>query len=111
MLGILVIAAGLLSAAPALVGTWNCSTTDPDGNPIQAVFTVREDGGKLTGNVTVGDIVAPVAAVIADGDVFRFQVTIQDQTYAVQFKVADSKLEGTWTHSGQRETVKGTRQS
>jgi hypothetical protein len=33
-----------------------------------AVFTVKEDGGKLIGNVMVEDIVAPISDVAADGN-------------------------------------------
>jgi hypothetical protein len=111
LLGIILIAAGLLAAAPALVGTWNCSTTDRDGNPIQAVFTVKEDGGKLVGNVMVEDIVAPISDVVADGNDFRFKVTIQEQTFEVQLKVAGSTLEGTWARGDRKGTLKGTRKS
>jgi hypothetical protein len=111
LLGIMLIAAGLLAAAPALVGTWNCSTTDHDGNPIQAVLTVKEDGGRLAGNVMVQDIVAPISDVVAEGNDFRFKVTIQEQTYEVQLKVADSNLEGTWARGGRRGSLKGTRKS
>ena len=109
LLGIMLIAAGLVAAAPALVGTWNCSTTDRDGNPIQAVFTVKEDGGKLVGNVMVEEIVAPISDVVADGNDFHFKVTIQEQTFEVQLKVAGSTLEGTWIRGDRKGTLKGTR--
>ena len=109
ILALLLAAAGLLAAAPAIVGTWDCTTTDAEGNPVRAILTVKEEGGKLAGNVTIEDLVAPISDTVVDGNSFRFKTTIQERTYEVQLKIAGSAFEGNWAGGGNKGSLKGTR--
>jgi hypothetical protein len=104
-----VLAASLWAAVP-IVGTWDVSTVDPQGNPIRATLTVKEDGGKLLGSVTVEDRLLGMSGANMSGDTFTCKVTYEGRVFDVKMKVADGSLEGAWESSGGRKgNLKGKR--
>lgn len=68
-------------AATDVTGKWNATTQSPDGQTMQLVFTLKQDGNKVTGTVTgpMGDM--PISEGTIDGDNISFTVATD------QFKV------------------------
>lgn len=95
----------------AVAGTWQCSSTTPDGVSLAWNLRVAEQDGKLTG-ITFSDrgetlIVDPKL----EGENFSFKVLLRQEYFELALKVAGDKLEGTWKGGGMTGSVKGTRQS
>lgn len=106
---LLILAASLWAAAP-IVGAWDVSSVDPDGNPIRATLTMKEDGGKLVGSVTVEDRLLGMSDAHMNGDTFTCKVTYEDRLFDLKMKVAGDSLEGAWESSGGRKgNIKGKR--
>jgi len=106
---LLILAASLWAAAP-IVGTWEVTSVDPDGNPIRATLIVKEDGGRLTGSLTVEDMVLRMSDAAMSGDTFTCKVTQEGRAYDVKAKVDGDSLEGAWESSGNRKgNIKGKR--
>jgi len=107
--GFLVLAASLLAAAP-IVGTWDLTTVDPDGNPVGATLTMKEDGGKLVGSVMVEDRMLSMSDAAMTGDTFTCKVTYEGRVFDVKMKVKGDSVEGAWQSSGSRTgDIKGKR--
>jgi hypothetical protein len=108
-LALLILAASLWAAAP-IVGTWNVSSVDPEGNPIRATLTMKEDGGKLVGSVTVEDLLLSMSDANMSGDTFTCKVTHEGRVFEVNMKVTADSVEGGWQSSGGRKgAIKGSR--
>lgn len=104
-----ILAASLGAAAP-IVGAWDVSSVDPDGNPIRATLTMKEAGGKLVGSVTVEDRLLGMSDAHMNGDTFTCKVTYETRVFDVKMKVATDSLEGGWESSGGRKgNIKGKR--
>ena len=108
-LAILILAAPLWASAP-IAGTWNVSSVDPDGNPIRATLTMKDDGGKLAGSVTVEDMLLGVSDAKMSGGTFTCKVTYEGRVFEVKAKVTADSIEGGWESSGGRKgAIKGNR--
>lgn len=106
---LLILAASLWAAVP-IVGTWDVSSVDQDGNPIRAALTMKEDNGKLVGSVTVDDMLLGMRDAHMSGDTFTCKLTYEDRVFDVKMKVAGDSLEGAWESSGGRKGhIKGKR--
>ncbi len=99
---LLILAATLWAAVP-IVGTWDVSSVDADGNPIRAALTIKEDSGKLVGSVTVEDRLLGMSDAHMSGDTFTCKVTYEDRVFDVKMKVTGDSIEGAWESSGGRK--------
>ena len=109
VIGFLVLAASLLAAAP-IVGTWDLTSVDPDGNRVRATLTMKEDGGKLVGSVMVEDRMLSMSDAAMTGDTFTCKVTYEGRVFDVKMKVTGDSVEGAWQSSGDRTgDIKGKR--
>jgi hypothetical protein len=103
------------SAAPAVspvAGDWKISTTGPDGSPLKAVLSLKQDGGAWDGQLVIEDygLTVPLAGIKVDGASFTCNVPAGDGIYAVEARVADGKLEGTATGpDGEKTKIAGAR--
>jgi hypothetical protein len=105
----LVLAASVLAAVP-IVGTWDLTTVDPDGNPIRATLTMKEDGGKLVGSAMVEDMLLSMSDPAMTGDTFTCKVTYEGRVFDVKMNVKGDSVEGAWKSSGSRTgDIKGKR--
>jgi sugar lactone lactonase YvrE len=106
----LLILAASLWAAASIAGTWDVSSVDPHGNPIRATLTMKEDGGKLVGSLTVEGLLLGMSDAHMSGDAFTCKVTHEGRVFDVKMKVAGDSLEGVWESSGGRKgNLKGKR--
>lgn len=106
---LLTLAASLWAAA-SIVGAWDITTVDPNGNPLRGRLTTREDGGKLVGGVTVEDLALAMSDASMSGDTFTCKVTHEGRAYEIKLKVVGDTLEGAWQSAGgPKGNIKGKR--
>ncbi|MEK7409165.1 MAG: hypothetical protein AAB225_29230 [Acidobacteriota bacterium] len=108
---ILTFALLLAAADKPIVGAWKAVTDSPDGEQYTWTVVVKEEDGKLTGTMTGGPGQFPLVDAKLDGDLFTFKVVVEEQTYAIEVKVAGTAIEGTWKGPGSKGFIKGTKQS
>lgn len=98
----------LAAADKPIVGSWDCAATTGEGE-IKVVLTVKEQGGKLTGVLSMEgddrDLIDPKF----ENDVFTFRILLDSVPYDVQVKVAGSKLDGSWKGGGESGQIRGSK--
>lgn len=98
---------------PAIVGSWNCVSSAPDGYAQTWTLTVtKQDDGKLAARVgggSLGDVA--VTDFKAEADKVSFTAETGGNTYSVKLTVDGSKLEGTFEGEQASGKIKGTRKS
>jgi hypothetical protein len=85
------------AAENAAAGKWNCSNSPDSGTQSAWTLVVREDGAKLTGFLTDGQIELPLVEVKAGGGRFTFGFEINGKPYRFEGKVEGRKLEGRYS--------------
>lgn len=100
------------AAAPAPAGLWKLVTSGEDGSEIKLEVTLKLDGGKWIGRMTIAEFNMDVALaeVQVNGSDVSFQVPTDNGTYKVVAKVTGDKFEGTSEDpGGTKAKVSGTR--
>lgn len=101
----------VLAADSAAVGTWQLVSDSPGGEQYTWTLVIKDENGKLSGTLSGGPGQYPVLEPKLEGEVFTCKVTIDEQTYAIQARIADNKFDGTWKGPGSQGTIKGKKQS
>jgi hypothetical protein len=96
------LAAALLSAAACaaenpVAGKWNCTNVPAAGTESPWTLLVREDGAKLAGSLTDGEVNVPLSEMKLEGGTFTFRFYINEKPYAFEGKVDGGKLEGKYS--------------
>ncbi len=111
VLALLLCAGWLVAAEKPIVGTWEVTSDSPDGEQMRWTLVVKEEGGKLAGNISGGMGQFALVDPQLVGNTFTFKITVDAQTYAVETKVTGSKLQGSWKGGSAQGVLKGTKQS
>ena len=67
--------AGLAAVFADVNGKWTGTFNGPDGNPIDVTYTLKADGGKLTGDASAQDLTLKIDSGKINGDDFKFSIT------------------------------------
>lgn len=97
-----------MAAANPVVGTWD--VVSANGEEYTWTLTVKEQAGKLSGNLTGGPGDFPLIDPKLEGHTFTFKININEEAYTVTLKISGNKLEGTWKGPESQGTIKGARQ-
>jgi len=99
------------AADSAIIGKWECTSTDDSGQTASWTLVVKDDGGKLAGTLS-GD---PGEFALVDpkmeGNSFTFKVVVNEVSYEVQATIDGGKLDGKFKGPEASGTLKGTKQS
>lgn len=100
------------AAAATPAGLWKLVTNGEDGTEIKLEVTLKLEGGKWTGRMTIAEFNMDVALaeVQVNGSDVSFQVPTDNGTYKVAAKVTGDKFEGTSEDpGGTKAKISGTR--
>jgi hypothetical protein len=98
-------AAVVLVCAPAradekaALGTWDVVASTPDG-PLPSVMTVTKTEGKIKAEIEMGGMKRLVSDEALEGDVLKLKLQYEGAVYAIQGKIAQGAIEGTWEGGG-----------
>lgn len=82
-------------------GRWEATIAMPDGTEFHGYFHIREDSGRLSGEVMErGDKAFAMKDVTLEGNKLTFTVTTQDGAYEVRATIAGDLMTGTLTTPG-----------
>lgn len=83
------------AAAGTVGGKWEISATDPDGTTRRATLNLKQEGERLTGDITMdsGDTL-PISGGKVNGSAFEFKIFVGDGDVAVSGKVAGDVVSG-----------------
>ena len=93
-------------------GKWKISSTDADGRQMRVTLDLKQDGSKLTGEMTTdnGDVI-PIAEGKLEGDQISFKIPTDEGSIAVVGKITNSEVKGTYkTGNGTTGSYTGTKQ-
>lgn len=107
----LLLTALLLAAGSNPVGSWDCTSSTPNGDEHKWTLTVKEADGKLVGTAGSEEGEVPIEEVKYADDTLTFKVSIESGTYEVTLKIDGDKMDGNWTGGGQSGTVKGVKKA
>ncbi len=112
LVALLLLATALAFAAsnPA-VGTWQISSTTDDGQEYAWKLVIKEDGGALSGVLSGEPGDYQLSDVKCENDTLTFKVTVEDQTYECEAKIAGKSLEGAFKGGAASGKLKGTKES
>jgi hypothetical protein len=91
-----------------LIGTWNM-TSETSGDPVKWTLVLKEEDGKLAGQLTTDGGPQPAKNFTYSGGVVKFVAPYQGADYDIQIKLDGSKLDGTWSGGGDSGRTSGTR--
>jgi hypothetical protein len=99
MIWIRIFAAAMLCAAACtaespVAGKWSCTNVQATGTESPWTLLVREDGARLAGTLTDGDVELPLSQMKLDGNAFTFRFYINGKPYTFEGQVDGRKLEG-----------------
>ncbi len=86
------------AASASAAGKWEISAADPDGTTRRATLDVKQDGEKLTGQITMdsGDAL-PLSAGKVSGDTISFRISIGDGDIVVTGRISGDTVAGEYT--------------
>jgi hypothetical protein len=96
------LAAALLTAAACSAGSvaageWSC-TNEPEAGPkTKWTLAIREDGSKLAGKLTDGEVNVPLSDVKVDGSGLTFQFFINGKPYRFDGKIDAKEIVGKYS--------------
>jgi Skp family chaperone for outer membrane proteins len=96
------------AANVAAVGTWDMVAETPNG-PMPWVLVLKKVEGKLKAEVDLAGIKREVSEESLQGDVLKMKVMYDSVLYAIQTKITDNTMDGTWDGGGNSGTLKATR--
>jgi hypothetical protein len=104
------LAAALLTAAACAAGStvageWNCTNESDTGMKSNWTLTIREDGSKLTGRLTDGEVEIPLADVKHEGANLTFKFYVNAKPYSFDGKAAPKEITGKYTGEEARGTL------
>ncbi|MBZ2184448.1 MAG: hypothetical protein K7J46_07015 [Bryobacter sp.] len=101
--------AGVL-AGQDLAGTWQLSSRDGDGNPVNSELTLREEGGELKGVLKLRNAAMEVKRIKRDGAKVVFEIAWEDALIAVELAaLEEGKLAGKWRAGDDEGAITGVK--
>ncbi len=91
------LSAAACAAETPVAGKWNCTNVSETGAQSRWTLAIRNDGGKLAGSLTDGEIELPLSEMKIDGNSLTFQFEINGKPYKFQGDVNGKKLEGKYS--------------
>lgn len=86
------------ASAASASGKWEISATDPDGTTRRATLDLKQEGEKLTGQITMDSGEAlPISAGKASADAISFKIPIGDGDIVVTGKLSGDTVAGEYT--------------
>jgi hypothetical protein len=109
ILAALVLASGPVRAdEKAALGTWDAVASTPDG-AMPSVMTVTKAEGKIKVEVVLAGVNRQVSEESLVGDLLKLKVEYDGVVYAIQARVANDAMEGTWEGGGNAGTLTAKR--
>jgi hypothetical protein len=111
MLFVRCLAAALLTAAACAAGSvaageWSCTNESENGAKTKWTLAIREDGSKLAGKLTDGEVEIALSEVKVDGTGLTFQFFVNGKPYRFDGKIADKELVGKYAGEEARGTLR-----
>jgi hypothetical protein len=96
LIALFCLSSGVTALAADVTGTWNFSTTTPDGDPVTAVFRLQSDGTKVTGKI-VADFPGTVTLEegVSEGDQITLKVSVKNEDGASVLYTLSGEVKGT----------------
>jgi hypothetical protein len=96
------LAAALLTAAACAAGSvaageWSCTNEPESGAKTKWTLAIREDGSKLAGKLTDGEVEIALSEVKVDGSGLTFQFFINGKPYRFDGKIAGQEITGRYS--------------
>jgi hypothetical protein len=83
--------------AGSVTGKWDVSAQDPDGNVIKSVMTLKDDGGKLAGELSASGGTLPLIAPKVENNDFTCKLEWEGGIMLVfKMKVDGDSMKGEW---------------
>jgi hypothetical protein len=98
-----------LSAAPGVLGSWQLSSQDGDGNTIRTEITFRDEAGALKATLKTPNRSIEIDRVKLDGDKAIFEIQWEDNFVAVELTAEGDKIKGLWRSGEDSGPISGTR--
>lgn len=83
-----------------LAGKWNAVAKDPDGNEIKAELSLKQEGAKLTGEMTNTEGTIQLENVQFKDNVLTYKLDYNGMPISVKMTLDGAKLKGNWTADG-----------
>jgi len=84
-------------AANSLLGKWKVAAARPDGSELKVELEIKDEGGKLTGSLTMPDGVAlPLSEVKLEGNNFTAKLPTDQGNYVVKLTLEGLEGKGTY---------------
>ncbi len=100
------------AADKPVTGTWAWTATSDEGNIVKGSLELKEEGGTVTGSLIVEDGGRiELAKVKVEGNALSFEVTVDDDTYAVAVTVDGDKFAGKYKGSNTKGVIEGARKA
>jgi hypothetical protein len=80
-----------------VAGKWNVTAKDPEGQVIRSQMTLREEGGKLSGEVIAGERKIPLMDAKLDGDTLTVKLMWGDIPLTIKTTVTGDTMKGSYT--------------
>jgi hypothetical protein len=105
------LAAALLTAAAcaagsAAAGEWSCTNELDTGMKSDWTLAIREDGAKLAGKLTDGEVEIPLADVKHEGAALTFKFYVNGKPYTFEGKTEAKDLVGKYAGEEARGTLR-----
>lgn len=105
-------AAAATTDSPA-AGVWKIDTVGPDGNPIQAQLTLKQEQGVWSGQLVVAEhgVTLPLEDIKVQGAALSLKIPTDNGTFALEGQISADRLVGTAVGpDGTKHKFSGTRQ-
>lgn len=84
------------ATAADVAGKWNVTAATPGGREYKLEMELRNEGGKLSGEMSSAQGSTALQDVLLSGDQLSYKLPVGANTYSVKFTVAGSTMKGTW---------------
>jgi hypothetical protein len=107
-IGLMMLAGAL--AGQDLAGTWQLSSKDGDGNPVNSELTLREEGGEWKGVLKLRNAAMEVKRIKRDGAKVVFEIAWEDALIAVELAAVEGgKVAGKWKAGDDEGAITGVK--
>jgi hypothetical protein len=96
------------AAENPVVGAWRVVSFGAEG--LTWTLTVKEQDGKLSGNLSGGMGEFPLIDPKLEGATFTFRVSVDDKIYSGEGKISGKRIQGSYKGPDDEGTFKGDKQ-
>jgi hypothetical protein len=85
------------AAASPVAGKWKLAATTPDGNEMKVDLDLKDDGGKLSGTLTIPDgTTLPISEAKLEGGALSFKLNTDQGAFILKLNLDGAKGKGTY---------------